>query len=123
MRPAPGHHAWFHHPQNKDINKPPLHSLTGITPPAAGLHAPAPLAAGASSSAAETQPGPNSKQDQAHQGFNGRFAFVNMQSLWQSLKSWRSFKHYLRGLRDLVLIAKPVEHFLLRTGVRVCVRA
>ncbi len=41
-----------------------------------------------------------------------------MKGFWESLRTWGSFKHYLRGLRDLVLIAKPVEHALLKTGVR-----
>lgn len=117
VRPAPGHHAWFHHPQKKD-SKATLPSVAGITAPAAAPHVPAPLAAAGGSSSEAHQPGAHGNQGQAHQSLSHRFAFVNMQSFWQSLKTWQSFKHYLRGLRDLVLIAKPVEHFLLRTGVR-----
>jgi len=45
-----------------------------------------------------------------------RYPHLHMKSFFQSLRSWTAFKQYCRGVRDLILIARPLESFLLRTG-------
>lgn len=113
---AGGNYGWFH--QHKE-SKPKLPLVGTAAPVVASVaaHAPPALAA-AGAGAGEAQPAQQQQPVQHHNSFNNRFAFVNMKGFWESLRTWASFKHYLRGLRDLVLIAKPVEHFLLKTGVR-----
>lgn len=44
------------------------------------------------------------------------YPHLHMKSFFQSLRSWVSFKQYCCGVRDFLLIARPLETFLLRTG-------
>lgn len=58
----------------------------------------------------------NGEQQDANNTNGQRYPHLHMKTLFQSLRSWTAFKQYCRGVRDLILIARPLESFLLRTG-------
>ncbi len=111
--PVGGHPAPTIGMHMQDLHKPPqqpssLHPGGHVSP----LHSSSPATGGDAAAPAAAASGQQSEGSHPHH----HYPHLQMKGFFQSLRSWTSFKQYVRGVRDLILIAKPLEAALLRTG-------